>query len=359
MAGAETNGDKKALQLARDGDASIAEFKYFLSVPPEIRVMVYDLALDLPMKVISTPFKVAKIGRNALSVTRIEYRPLHPVGEEEGYASRIMELRPQVPNLHSMRVVYNPMMFESWGAEEEHIRFIDPWMNITRIVSVVRVLYLFDRDEGNIDVELSYLCPGPGLIRAREVYTKCIRNAIAYGASSFHAPTPPGGRPQGISQSLSRAQNRNLRVVTGAYRATPTYTLETEAWVPPLDLYLNKRLADFEKRIQQPDLPGGMKPAEIIANACARLYRRFRKPRGRRGAQRAQGPQEPTEVEKRALEVARWTRGRPAEEALREAWEQRWKQRIQAQGRRPGRPTDWDPPPISYSLIGPLLATRA
>ncbi|KAL2115566.1 hypothetical protein VTJ04DRAFT_9821 [Mycothermus thermophilus] len=101
---------------------------------------------------------------------------------------------------------------------------------------------------------------GPGLIRAREVYTKCIRSATAYGASSFHAPTPPGGRPQGISQSLSRAQNRNLRVVTGAYRAIPTYTLETEAWVPPLDLYLNKRLADFEKRIQQPDLPGGKKP---------------------------------------------------------------------------------------------------
>jgi hypothetical protein len=24
-----------------------------------------------------------------------------------------------------MRVVYNPMMFESWGAKEEHIRFID------------------------------------------------------------------------------------------------------------------------------------------------------------------------------------------------------------------------------------------
>ncbi|KAL2123800.1 hypothetical protein VTJ04DRAFT_165 [Mycothermus thermophilus] len=64
------------------------------------------------------------------------------------------------------------------------------------------------------------------------------------------------------------------------------------------------------------------------------LYRRFRKPR---------------EVEKRALEVARWTRGRPTEEALREAWEERWKQRIQAQGRRPERPADWDPPDFLFT----------
>jgi len=106
---------------------------------------------------------------------------------------------------------------------------------------------------------------GPGLARAREVYTKCIRSAIAYGASSFHTPTPPGGNPRGPAQS------RSLRVVTGAYKATPIHVLETEAWVPPLDLYLNKRLADFEARIRQPVLPGGRKPVDIIKGACARL----------------------------------------------------------------------------------------
>jgi hypothetical protein len=90
-------------------------------------------------------------------------------------------------------------------------------------------------------------------------------------------------------------------VVTGAYRATPTYTLETKAWVPPLDLYLNKRLADFKRRIQQPVLLGDWRLAEIITNACLRLYRRFRKPRKRRGPREAQGPQGPIEVERRAL----------------------------------------------------------
>lgn len=74
---------------------------------------------------------------------------------------------------------------------------------------------------------------GPGLIRAREVYTKCIRSAIAYGASSYHEPTESKGRPEGVAKELGKAQNRSLRVVAGAYRAAPIRALETEAWVPP------------------------------------------------------------------------------------------------------------------------------
>ena len=37
---------------------------------------------------------------------------------------------------------------------------------------------------------------GPSLARAREVYSKCIWSAIAYGASSFHTPTRSGGVSQ-------------------------------------------------------------------------------------------------------------------------------------------------------------------
>ena len=32
----------------------------------------------------------------------------------------------------------------------------------------------------------------------------------------------------------------------GAFKSTPIRNLETETWVPPLDLYFNKRLADFK-----------------------------------------------------------------------------------------------------------------
>jgi hypothetical protein len=69
---------------------------------------------------------------------------------------------------------------------------------------------------------------GPALARASEVYTKCIRSALAFGASSFHKPTPIGSQPQGIVVDLQKAQNRSLRIVAGAYKATPIRNLEAE-----------------------------------------------------------------------------------------------------------------------------------
>jgi len=155
---------------------------------------------------------------------------------------------------------------------------------------------------------------GPSLAKAREVYTKCIRSAIAYGASSFHTPTTAGGRPKGIATGLAKAQNRSLRIVAGAYKATPIRHLESETFTPPLDLYLNKRLADFEKRLQQEVLeagqgPGGPKktPGSVVAEACNRVFGRFR---GRRktgpGQAPRQGPQGPTAVETAIATINHW-----------------------------------------------------
>ena len=39
--------------------------------------------------------------------------------------------------------------------------------------------------------------------------------------------------------------------MVGAYKTAPTRYLETEALVLLLDLYLNKRLADFKGRLQK------------------------------------------------------------------------------------------------------------
>jgi hypothetical protein len=156
---------------------------------------------------------------------------------------------------------------------------------------------------------------GPSLARAREVYSKCIRSAIAYGASSFHTPTPAGGtsKPKGPAKALAKAQNRSLRIVAGAYKTVPIRSLETETWVPPLDLYLNKRLADFEARLQQPVLDSGAGPeatkttaGQIITEACNKVYRRFRG--GKRGPGRKPRPypQGPTATEQATITVAQW-----------------------------------------------------
>jgi len=114
-----------------------------------------------------------------------------------------------------------------------------------------------------------------------------------------------GGRPKGIAKGLTKAQSRSLRIVAGAYKATPIRHLETETYTPLLDLYLNKRRADFEKRLQQEVLeagqsPGGPKktPASVVAEAYNRVFERFR---GRR-----KGPQGPMAVEAARATVVYW-----------------------------------------------------
>ena len=91
-------------------------------------------------------------------------------------------------------------------------------------------------------------------MRARELYTKVVRSTIAYGASAYHQPTPVGDKPHGLAVRLEKEQNGCLQVVAGAYKATPVRNLEVETLLPPLDLYLNKRLAEFEGRLAQSGL---------------------------------------------------------------------------------------------------------
>ncbi|EAQ82872.1 hypothetical protein CHGG_11048 [Chaetomium globosum CBS 148.51] len=186
---------------------------------------------------------------------------------------------------------------------------------------------------------------GMGLAKAREVYTKCIRSALAYGASSFHIPTDVGGEPakKGITKALGKAQNKSLRIVAGAFKSTPIRNLETETWVPPLDLYLNKRLADFENRLQRPDLDdgrGGKKTAaSVVLTACRKIQQRLSSRRGNKSRPRTLGPQGPTAVERAAGTVMRWTGGTvDTNRVVEEAWKARWLK--ERDGRAITRPAD-------------------
>ena len=186
---------------------------------------------------------------------------------------------------------------------------------------------------------------GPGLIRAREVYTKCIRSAIVYRATNYYIPTTTGGQLQGLAKRLAKAQSRSLRIIAGAYKATPIRNLETETWVPPLDLYLNKRLADLKARLQEPSLQTGQgqeapaqPPQAIIQEACNKIFRRFQRCRpGRKPTH----PQLPTATERAAITTQQWVRQNQTrnqrlteeETALYKACESRWRQQIA------GRPT--------------------
>jgi hypothetical protein len=119
---------------------------------------------------------------------------------------------------------------------------------------------------------------GLGFSKARQVYLAVIRSMIAYGSAVWHTPTPVGGRPQGLVQSLAPIQNQCLRVVTGAYRATPILSLEVESHVPPLDLHLTKLSATFEQSYRANQSLDDIKnaPTRLIAHSRFQDYLRHR-----------------------------------------------------------------------------------
>ena len=165
---------------------------------------------------------------------------------------------------------------------------------------------------------------GCSLARAREIYTKVIRSAIAYRASAYHTPTEPGGAPRGIAVALEVIQNDCLRVVMGAYKATQIRHLESEASCPPIDLYLNKRVADFEARLKETGKD------QILRRYCEGTEAFFRRT-GRTQAQtRAPGRSrvEPvaTEGRRKSRWAARWTGTDTPDEMVIQEWRKRFEE---------------------------------
>ena len=81
---------------------------------------------------------------------------------------------------------------------------------------------------------------GCNLTRARTLFTAVVRPLMAYGS---------GVAGSSIFKELGTVQNRALRCVAGAYRATPVALLEAELGVLPLGLYLASQHAAFETRL--------------------------------------------------------------------------------------------------------------
>ena len=65
----------------------------------------------------------------------------------------------------------------------------------------------------------------------------------------------------GDATMLDAIQNKCLRTVTGAYKATPKSTPKVEAYVPPINLFLESQLAAFQARLT------GSKAEQFIENS--------------------------------------------------------------------------------------------
>ncbi|KAF2194269.1 hypothetical protein K469DRAFT_549126, partial [Zopfia rhizophila CBS 207.26] len=84
-----------------------------------------------------------------------------------------------------------------------------------------------------------------------------IRSAVGYRASEWH-----NSITKSQAKSLSKIQTECLRKVTGAYKATAAATLETEAYVSPLEVWLNSKVAASQERLQQENI------ASVIQKIC-------------------------------------------------------------------------------------------
>ncbi len=164
---------------------------------------------------------------------------------------------------------------------------------------------------------------GVSLVHARELYIKVICNTITYRVLVWYIPTK-GGQPRGLAKALFTMQSECLYIVTGMYRATPIYCLERKVDILSIDIYFNKRVADFERRLME----SGM--AELISNSniaiaiylCNRYLCRCSKE-----VYPEIGPV-------KAEWANKWLKLDLSEDAIYRDWKERWRQCVRAAGAR-------------------------
>jgi len=144
------------------------------------------------------------------------------------------------------------------------------------------------------------------MLKARQVYQAVIRPAIAYRAAVWHQPAT---KPKGLAIKLQKEQTSSLRTVLGAFKATPVRQLETEAYVPPLDIWLNGRVASYQARLESTGI------ARVTQAACAVIQNRIqnqaqiRRRRRRRSRRQTDRLQDATPGCKRKKWAEQWIDG--------------------------------------------------
>jgi hypothetical protein len=136
---------------------------------------------------------------------------------------------------------------------------------------------------------------GASLQISRLLYTAVVRPAFTTCCPAWWAPPFTPFYQKGLGEELERIENRCLRTVSGAYKATPVQSLQAEVGVPPLSLHMDGRQACFclwsaESGIDWVIGEGILKVRQFIS--CARA--RPRRPRTPRSRQSSGNPRPPT-----------------------------------------------------------------
>ena len=102
-----------------------------------------------------------------------------------------------------------------------------------------------------------------------------ILHAILYDFVTYN----PTIKSRPIISKLRLTQNKALRNISKAYRATVIKVLESKTFIPPLDVYLDQKAIDYTKRV------GFLEREEYKAKVCREIRLRTRRTkRGRKSA---------------------------------------------------------------------------
>ena len=156
---------------------------------------------------------------------------------------------------------------------------------------------------------------GASFTRARLLFNSTIRPAITYGAAAWHSPESQKHNP--VIQAISKIQTRGLRMIAGAYRATPTCELESETFTPPIDIFCNKIRARHLRRTYDST------PRHHITGQCQAIRSRLRRRKRR---------QPTSEARDFRQDKLKWTTQREQEfgfdssKAILAEWRPRWQE---------------------------------
>lgn len=165
---------------------------------------------------------------------------------------------------------------------------------------------------------------GATLPKARHLYTAIVRSAIGYAAPIWFTTGRQPGKRSTLTKKLATCQNQALRVVTGAYRATRVRQLETEAFIPPIDIWLEAKRAAFHWKLEH----SGM--AEHILALSAPIKQQVLR---RRRTRTSRQPVRETPLEKAKAESLEWYQADNWEKCdpntgkgIMRNWKARWKE---------------------------------
>ena len=111
---------------------------------------------------------------------------------------------------------------------------------------------------------------GASYHKSRTLYKQVVMPGLTYGAAIWKRPDTSGNKQQRMTVMFERIQNRCLRTITGAYRATPIEMIHSEALILPIKTALDRMILRDAERFET----SGIKA--IIEAACTHIKRNTR-----------------------------------------------------------------------------------